>query len=85
MLLKEKSNPKYEKPKEKKESIKRNKSKQQPKRKINERKTSLKKKWEYLIHQRDTKSLLKDIWKTKNFQKEYLDKINKLHKKYSKQ
>jgi hypothetical protein len=72
---------KTEKPKEKKNEKK--KSDRRTKRKSSERKTSVKKTWERFVQQSDSRSLLKDAWKAENFQKEYLDKINKLHKKYS--
>jgi outer membrane biosynthesis protein TonB len=78
---KPKAKPK-EKPKEK-ERPKKKKSDQRAKRKTSERKTSVKKTWERFVQQSDSRSLLKDIWKAENFQKEYIDKINKLHKKYS--
>jgi hypothetical protein len=48
-----------------------------------ERKTSTKKTWERFVQQSDSRSVLKDAWKAENFQKEYSDKINKLHKKYT--
>ena len=47
------------------------------------RKSSVKKTWEKFVQQSDSRSLLKDAWKSKNPQKEYSEKINKLHKKYS--
>jgi len=68
-----------------KQSIKKSKSKERRKRKSSERKSSVKKTWEHFVQQNEAKTLLKDTWKADNFQKEYLDKINKLHKKYSKQ
>ncbi len=50
----------------------------------NERKSSIKKTWEKFVQQSDSRSLLKDAWKIqKDNQKEYSEKINKLHKKYS--
>lgn len=52
-------------------------------RKSSERKTSIKKKWEKFVQQSDFRDLLKNAWKTTNTQKEYSEKLNKLHKKYS--
>jgi hypothetical protein len=56
--------------------------KQRRKRKSSERKTSIKKNWDKFIQQSDSRALLKNSWKADNFQKEYSEKINKLHKKY---
>jgi hypothetical protein len=64
-------------------SPKKKKSDRRTKRKSSERKTSVKKTWEKFIQQSDSRSLLKEAWKVpKDNQKEYTDKINKLHKKY---
>jgi hypothetical protein len=60
------------------------KSDRRVKRKSSERKTSVKKTWEKFVQQSDSRSLLKDAWKVENPQKEYSEKINKLHKKYNK-
>lgn len=56
--------------------------KERTKRKSSERRSSVKKTWERFVQQSDSRSLLKDIWKSENPTKEYSDKINKLHKKY---
>ncbi len=60
----------------------RKKSNRRTKRKSSE-KNSVKKLWEKFVQQTDSRSLLKDAWKVKTPQKEYSEKINKLHKKYS--
>lgn len=70
--------PLKEKSKEKK--VQKKKSDRRIKRKSSER---IKKTWEKFVQQNDSRSLLKDIWKGDNNQKEYLEKINKFHKKYS--
>jgi len=59
------------------------KSDKRTKRKSSERKTSVKKTWEKFTQQTESRSLLKDAWKlNKDNQKEYFEKISKLHKKY---
>jgi hypothetical protein len=63
--------------------LKKRKSGQRIKRKSSERKTSVKKIWEKFVQQNDSRLLLKEAWKVqKDYQKEYSEKINKLHKKY---
>ena len=63
---------------------KKKKSDKRIKRKSSERKSSVKKTWDKFVKQNDSRSLLKDAWKVqKDTQKEYSEKINKLHKKYS--
>ncbi len=62
----------------------RKKSEHKTKCKTSEHKTSIKKTWEKLVQQTDSRSLLKDSWKIdKDRQKEYSEKIGRLYKKYS--
>ena len=71
------------KQKSKKNSIRRTKRKSSE-RKITERKSSVKKTWEKFVQKSDSRLLLKDAWKIdKDKLKEYSEKINKLHRKYS--
>ena len=59
-------------------------SNRRTKRKSTKKKNSkIQKTWEKFVQQSDCRSLLKDVWKADNFQKEYSAKINQLHKKYS--
>lgn len=69
----------FEKSKKKKSE---GKNQRKIKRKSSAKKTSVKKTWDKFISQSDSKTLLKNIWKSDNIQKEYSEKIIKLHKKY---
>lgn len=75
-------NDKIKNSKKKSEKIKQRTKRKSSERKSSERKSSVKKTWERFIQQNDSKTLLKDIWKSDNPQKEYSEKIIKLHKKY---
>ena len=47
-----------------------------------ERKSKVRKSWERLLSNKDSRNLLKEVWKSNTPIKEYSEKINKFHKKY---